>query len=40
MHDVQKITASNLDWLMTQLEQQGFEFVLLDDKRVFPLLNE
>jgi peptidoglycan/xylan/chitin deacetylase (PgdA/CDA1 family) len=39
MHDVHSFTAGQLDSLLTALENDGFEFVGLDDVSTFPLLN-
>jgi peptidoglycan-N-acetylglucosamine deacetylase len=39
MHDIHSYTAGNLDRLLTALENDGFEFVGLDDVATFPLLN-
>lgn len=39
MHDIHSFTASNLDAVLTALENDGFEFVGLDDVTTFPLLN-
>ncbi len=39
MHDIQSYTASQLDSVLTALEEAGFEFVGLDDATVFPQLN-
>jgi len=39
MHDIQSYTASQLDAVLTALEQAGFSFVRLDDVSTFPLLN-
>lgn len=40
MHDTQKTTADNLDAVITDLKYQGYEFVLINDQEVFPLLNQ
>ncbi len=39
MHDVHSFTVNQLDAVLTALEEDGFEFVSLDDISVFPLLN-
>jgi peptidoglycan/xylan/chitin deacetylase (PgdA/CDA1 family) len=39
MHDIHNFTASNLDALLTALEQRGYQFVGLDNTAVFPKLN-
>ncbi|UYL07379.1 polysaccharide deacetylase family protein [Bdellovibrio sp. SKB1291214] len=39
MHDIHMNTAKSLDRLMTKLEQQGYRFVDLADKNIFPHLN-
>lgn len=39
MHDVHSFTAGQLDTVLTTLENDGFEFVGLDDLSTFPLLN-
>jgi peptidoglycan-N-acetylglucosamine deacetylase len=39
MHDIHKYTVSMLDEVLTQLEEEGFSFVALDDTSTFPLLN-
>jgi peptidoglycan/xylan/chitin deacetylase (PgdA/CDA1 family) len=40
MHDVQKVTAENLDQLLTELENDSYEFVQINNAEVFPLLNQ
>ena len=37
-HDIQSVTANNLDAILTRLEAEGFEFVNLSSEH-FPLLN-
>ncbi|MCC6747262.1 MAG: polysaccharide deacetylase family protein [Deltaproteobacteria bacterium] len=39
MHDSQAFTVRKLDSVLTRLEQEGFRFVMLSDRRVFPKLN-
>lgn len=39
MHDIHRNTAETLDRLMTTLEQENYRFVSLDDKNIFPKLN-
>ncbi|CAE78449.1 putative peptidoglycan GlcNAc deacetylase [Bdellovibrio bacteriovorus HD100] len=39
MHDIHKNTAHSLDRLMTMLEQDGYRFVSLTDRNIFPKLN-
>lgn len=39
-HDVNKLTASTIDTLLTSLKRAGFTFVRLDDKAIFPNLNK
>ncbi|NVB78211.1 MAG: polysaccharide deacetylase family protein [Kofleriaceae bacterium] len=38
-HDIHSYTATNLDRLLTALEAEGYTFVRLDDKTVFPRLH-
>ena len=40
MHDVQKTTVDNLDSILTTLENDGYEFYQVNDRSVFPLLNQ
>lgn len=40
LHDVQKTTVDNLDSILTTLENDGYEFYQVDDRSVFPLLNQ
>lgn len=40
MHDVQKVTVDNLDYILTELKDMDYEFVNVDDARTFPLLNQ
>ena len=39
MHDIHQFTVDHLDAVLTALEQQGFTFVRIDNKDVFPQLN-
>lgn len=39
MHDIHMNTAKSLDRMMTMLEKQGYRFVDLADKNIFPNLN-
>lgn len=39
MHDIHRNTADNLDRLLTLLEDANYRFVGLDDRNIFPKLN-
>lgn len=40
MHDVLQVTVDNLDYVLTSLKNENYEFVNVDDARTFPLLNQ
>lgn len=40
MHDIHSNTANSLNRLMTMLKSDGYRFVSLDDKNIFPKLNQ